>query len=111
MASNDQADDVATYAASVRAALSNLPTDQSDVLLEDLEDHLREVAAEAEGPLAERLGPPEQYAQELRAAYSAVSTGGKRPDPALRDRLASVELETGDPKVRRRAAELRKALR
>jgi len=85
MASNDQADDVATYAASVRAALSNLPTDQSEVLLEDLEDHLREVAAEAEGPLAERLGPPEQYAQELRAAYSAASTGGRRPDPALRD--------------------------
>src|SRR5438552_8861821 len=85
MASNDQADDVATYAASVRAALSNLPTDQSEVLLEDLEDHLREVAAEAEGPLAERLAPPEQYAQELRAAYSAASTGGRRPDPALRD--------------------------
>src|SRR5256885_15228317 len=85
MASNDLADDVATYAAAVRAALSNLTTDQSEVLLEDLEDHLREVAAEAEGPLAERLGPPELYAQELRAAYSAVSTGGKRPDPALRD--------------------------
>src|SRR5438105_1084387 len=62
MASNDQADDVATYAASVRAALSNLPTDQSDVLLEDLEDHLREVAAEAEGP----LGAPESSAGEGR---------------------------------------------
>jgi len=85
MASNDQADDVATYAASVRAALSKLPTHQSEVLLEDLEDHLREVAAEDEGPLAERLGPPEQYAQELRAAYGAVSAGGKRANPALRD--------------------------
>ena len=85
MASNDQAQDVATYAASVRAALSDLPTDQSEVLLEDLEDHLTEVAAEAEGPLAERLGPPEQYAQELRTAYGAARAGGKRQDRALRD--------------------------
>src|SRR5437764_731899 len=85
MASNDQADDVATYAASVRAALSNLPTDQAEVLLEDLEDHLREVAAEAEGPLAERLGPPEQYAQELRSAYGAAHAGGRRQAAALHD--------------------------
>src|SRR2546429_5912771 len=85
MASNNQADDVATYAAAVRAALSNLPTDQSEVLLEDLEDHLREVAAEAEGPLAERLGPPEQYAQELRSAYGAAHAGGRRPAAALHD--------------------------
>src|SRR5437879_11711511 len=82
MASNDQASDVAAYAASVRAALSNLPRDQSEVLLEDLEDHLREVVAEAEGPLAERLGPPEHYAQELRTAYGAAHAGGKRQDPA-----------------------------
>ena len=86
MASNDQADDVATYAASVRAALSNLPTDQSEVLLEDLEDHLREVAAEAEGPLAERLGPPEQYAQELRSAYGAAHAGGRRPITRIKPR-------------------------
>jgi len=85
MASNDQASDVATYAASVRTALADLPPDQAEVLLEDLEDHLREVAAEAGGPLAERLGPPEQYAQELRAAYGATHAGGTRQDPALRD--------------------------
>src|SRR3981081_3307820 len=82
MASNDQASDVATYAASVRAALSDLAPDQADVLLEDLEDHLREVAAEAGGPLAERLGTPEQYAQELRAAYGAAHAGGMRRAPA-----------------------------
>jgi hypothetical protein len=41
MASNDQVRDVAVYAASVRAALSDLPSDQAAVLLEDLEDHLR----------------------------------------------------------------------
>src|SRR5437899_13099576 len=84
MPSSDQASDVASYAASVRAALSDLPPDQAEVLLEDLEDHLREVASEAGGPLAERLGPPEQYAQELRAAYGAAHAGGRRQDPSLR---------------------------
>jgi hypothetical protein len=85
MASNDQAIDVAAYAASVRTALSDLPTGQAEVLLEDLEDHLREIAAEAGGPLAERLGPPEQYAQELRAAYGATHASARRQGPALRD--------------------------
>jgi hypothetical protein len=85
MASNDQVSDVATYAASVRAALSDLPADQASVLLEDLEDHLREIAAEAEGPLTERLGPPEQYAKELRAAYGATQVNTRPQDPALRD--------------------------
>jgi HAAS len=86
MASNDQASDVATYAASVRAALSDLPSDQAAVLLEDLEDHLREIAAETGGTLTERLGPPEKYAQELRTAYGATSSPSpRRPDPAFRD--------------------------
>jgi hypothetical protein len=85
MASNENADDVTTYAASVRAALSDLPPDQAAVLLEDLEDHLKEVAAEGEGSLAERLGPPEQYAQELRTAYGAARVSMRRQDPALRD--------------------------
>src|SRR5947209_14985836 len=84
MASSDQASDVASYAASVRAALSDLPRDQAEVLLEDLEDHLREIAAEAGGPLSERLGPPDQYAQELRAAYGAAQTNRRRQDP-IRD--------------------------
>src|SRR5438128_9349956 len=84
MTSNEQATAVSTYAASVRAALSDLPPDQAEVLLEDLEDHLREIAADAGGPLAERLGPPEQYAQELRAAYGAGHAGGRRQDPSLR---------------------------
>src|SRR2546421_12482273 len=85
MTSNDQASDVATYAASVRAALSDLPSDQAEVLLEDLEDHLREIAAEAGGPLAERLGSPEQYAPDLRSAYGAAQAGSRRPEPAFGD--------------------------
>jgi hypothetical protein len=71
MASNQHADDVTTYAATVRAQLADLPATQRDVLLEDLEQHLAEVAAEGEGSLVDRLGPPEDYAVELRAAYRA----------------------------------------
>ena len=95
MASNDQADDVATYAASVRAALSNLPTDQSEVLLEELEDHLREIAADAGGPLHERLGPPQQYAEDLRAAYGAAQVTTRRQDAALHDLQRAVARVTG----------------
>src|SRR5216683_8072094 len=71
MASNEHADDVTTYATIVRDQLADLPATERDALLEDLEQHLAEVAAEGEGSLVDRLGPPEAYAVELRAAYSA----------------------------------------
>ncbi|HJU03296.1 MAG TPA: hypothetical protein VJ966_19030, partial [Actinomycetes bacterium] len=58
---------VAGYAAAVRAACADLPGPDRELLLEDLEDHLQEVAAEAGGTLEERLGRPEAYAAELRA--------------------------------------------
>jgi hypothetical protein len=96
MVSNDQASDVAAYAASVRAALSDLPSDQANVLLEDLEDHLREIAAEAGGPLTERLGPPQQYAQELRTAYGAAPVIAPwQQHPAMRDLHAARAWVTG----------------
>jgi hypothetical protein len=60
--------EVARYATAVRAAFADLPGPDRELLLEDLEDHLQEVAAEAGGPLSERLGRPEAYAAELRAS-------------------------------------------
>lgn len=75
MSANEHADDVAAYAATVRTQLADLPAPEAEVLLEDLEQHLAEVAAEGEGSLLERLGPPEGYAAELRAAYSAGHPG------------------------------------
>ncbi|HEX6547478.1 MAG TPA: hypothetical protein VF134_01900 [Candidatus Dormibacteraeota bacterium] len=78
MADETQLNDVATYAAAVRAQLSDLPPGQADVLLEDLEDHLAEVAAESGAPLAARLGSPAAYAAELRAAYGLAQEGGRR---------------------------------
>ncbi|WP_067135352.1 HAAS signaling domain-containing protein [Microtetraspora malaysiensis] len=57
------------YARAVRAELDDLPAKDRDELLEDLDDHLAEVAAESDVPLEERLGSPAAYAAELRAAY------------------------------------------
>ena len=66
--------EIARYATAVRAAFADLPGPDRELLLEDLEDHLQEVAAEAGGPLEERLGRPEAYAAELRASAGLPAT-------------------------------------
>ena len=73
MANSKPANDVATYAAAVRSALASLPDAERASLLEDLENHLAEVAGESDLSLEERLGKPEDYAAELRSAYSSGS--------------------------------------
>ncbi|MEV0380664.1 hypothetical protein [Nonomuraea sp. NPDC050643] len=67
------------YAHAVREALADHP--DRDELLEDLDDHLAEIAADADVPLEIRLGPPEIYAEELAAAY------GERPRSRPRRRV------------------------
>jgi hypothetical protein len=69
---------VARYATAVRAAFADLPGPERELLLEDLEDHLAEVTAEAGGPLSERLGRPEAYAAELRASAGLPASGARR---------------------------------
>ena len=79
------AKDVASYADAVRAAFADLPADDREDLLEDLESHLEEVLAETGGPLSERLGPPRAYADELRASAGLPpprSAAGPRRSPA-----------------------------
>jgi hypothetical protein len=66
---------VADYLARVRAALADLPPRTRDELLEDLPDHLAEIAAEGDEPLESRLGPPQAYAAELRAAANLDTAG------------------------------------
>ena len=91
MPDSNQADDVARYAAAVRAALAPLPDAQRESLLEDLENHLEEVAGEAGLPLRERLGSPEDYAQELKAAYGAASVqASTKPKRLLRQRSVAL---------------------
>ncbi|RJL33302.1 HAAS signaling domain-containing protein [Bailinhaonella thermotolerans] len=79
--SNTQPDEVARYAGAVRAALADLPESDREELLEDLDSHLAEVAADSPEPLTARLGSPEAYAADLRAAY------GGRPATPRRGRL------------------------
>ncbi|MEV4321402.1 hypothetical protein AB0J37_04160 [Microbispora rosea] len=77
------------YAAAVRAALADLPARDRDALLEDLDEHLAEVAAEPGMSLEERLGGPEAYAAELRAAYGGrPSSGGSSLGGRLRERTS-----------------------
>ncbi|MBM0233651.1 hypothetical protein JNW91_18375 [Micromonospora sp. STR1_7] len=78
--------EITDYVARVRAALADLPATQRDELTEDLADHLAEFAAETDGTLVERLGQPETYAAELRAAAGATGRGGRNLD----QRVASV---------------------
>lgn len=68
-------DEVAGYAAEVRAQFADLSDAESAELLEDLEDHLSEVAAEDAGTLRERLGAPAAYARELRQAAGLPEPG------------------------------------
>ncbi len=60
--------EVRAYAREVRAALADVPADRLAELLDDLEEHLVEVAAEGGEPLVVRLGPAADYAAELRRA-------------------------------------------
>ncbi len=81
----------------VVAALADLAFDVRRDLVEDLPDHLAEVAseiaAEGSGSLRDRLGEPEAYALELRAAAGleagTVATGTVATDLAQRLRRAS----------------------
>jgi len=59
-------DDVARYVAAVRAALTDLSEAARADLVDDLEDHLREVLAETGGSPVERFGPPDRYAAAAR---------------------------------------------
>ncbi|MET7328582.1 hypothetical protein [Nonomuraea sp. NPDC005650] len=85
------------YARAVRDVLADHP--EREELLEDLDDHLAEIAAESELPLEDRLGPPEVYAEELAAAYGDRPRGrGKRhADPRAWVRGAHTRLMDQGP--------------
>lgn len=61
--------EVAGYLAAIQAALADLPAQDFDDLIEDLQAHLYEVLAESGGASLEAsLGSPTAYAAELRAS-------------------------------------------
>ena len=56
--------------------------------------------------------PDEEIVEKALARLEELQKAGTlKVPPALKQRLASVEIDSGDPKLRRRAAELRKSLR
>ena len=59
--------EIEAYLAAVRAALSDIPEDERADLLAEVEASLVEAAGEGDRPIAS-LGPPEEFAAELRAS-------------------------------------------
>ena len=59
------------------------------------------------------LGHPDEevMVKALTRLEELHKAGSLKVPPALTQRLASVEIDSGDPRIRKRAAELRKALR
>ncbi|MEU8102378.1 hypothetical protein AB0C18_01490 [Nonomuraea muscovyensis] len=78
-------DTPARYAQAVRDALAGHP--DAEELLDDLDDHLAEIAAESDVPLEERLGPPAAYADELVAAYGGRPASRQKRRLRPRERL------------------------
>jgi hypothetical protein len=92
--------EVREYLAAVSRELADLPADERDDLLEDLDSHLHEVIAEGEGSLEQRLGPPAQYAAELRAS-AGLSSSDRSTASALHRAVSSLSASS----VWRRTAE------
>ncbi|MFI0450952.1 HAAS signaling domain-containing protein [Actinomadura sp. 6N118] len=74
----ERQEEIGQYAEDVRAALADIPEADRAELLEDLEGHLAEVAAESDEPLVNRLGTPAAYATELRSAYGTGTVRTRR---------------------------------
>src|SRR5215470_19528228 len=62
------------YARRVEEALTDLPQAQRKQLLADLAAHLAEITDDGR-PVVDQLGPPEEYARELRATADAPPAG------------------------------------
>ena len=77
----------AHYVAEVGLALADLPDEERDELLEDVGLHVGEVEREGGEDLVARLGPPDAFAAELRAAAGLPPRLAPAPVP-LRAALA-----------------------
>lgn len=78
---NTQALGVEHYLAGMRAALDDLPANEVAEIMEDIEAHVAELSTELgeNETLEQRLGSPEQYAQELRSAAGYPSRTERLP--------------------------------
>ena len=78
---------ISDYAAAVRAELGDLSADQAHAVLDGLDEHLSEIAAESGDNLVANLGSPASYAAELRA--SAGLEGGPVSRPRVETPLTA----------------------
>ncbi|WP_439661128.1 DUF1700 domain-containing protein [Lentzea sp. HUAS TT2] len=78
---NTQALGVEHYLAGMRAALDDLPPNEVAEIMEDVEAHVAELSTELgeDETIEQRLGSPEQYAQELRQAAGYPSRTERLP--------------------------------
>ena len=81
--------EVAAYLAAVRKSLADLPPAEREDLVAEVEASLVEAAAEG-GPIATRLGPPEEFAAELRAAAGLHETASTAPRSQVAERLSAL---------------------
>jgi hypothetical protein len=99
----DRAPEIERYLAGVTAALADLPEKVRQELLDDLPDHLAEIAADDPAPLDSRLGSPPAYAAELRAAVGVDVTKHRHHADRWAEVVAQVRphLRTFDERVGR----------
>jgi hypothetical protein len=85
--------DVKAYLSAVRARLDDLPAEERDDLLADVEPSILESAEESDAPVELRLGPPHSFADELRAAAGLPPRAetDDAPRRGLRERLAAAD--------------------
>ena len=102
--------EIEAYLAAVRASLSDIAEDERADLLAEVEASLVEAAGEGDRPIAS-LGPPEEFAAELRASAGfgepAECTGGAARATAVR----ALVVELGpEPSVARSAMRIAREL-
>jgi uncharacterized membrane protein len=80
---------VEAYLAAVRATLSDLPPAERDDLLAEVESSLREAAGDT-GSIGARLGSPEEFAAELRAAAGLHESRDANPSARIKQRIERI---------------------
>ena len=92
MSTIERSSTIDPYVAAVALALAGVPEAERQELLDDLADHLAELAGDEDaGDLAERLGTPEAYAAEFVASAGIEVPEPTPPTPAsLTGRIAEL---------------------
>jgi hypothetical protein len=99
--------EVAAYLEAVRRTLSDLPPAEQDDLLAEVEASLVEGAREG-GPISARLGSPDDFAAELRAAagLEAIPSTSPAGPGAVREAIARLATDPRTAAVRERLGQL-----